>query len=258
MQSVTRAWGYRLAWHHPPTGAVGTANMLWFGSARAGPDLYRSPNTDEGTRHVLDQTVGSWLEDLASDAPAPGGGAAAAMNAAIGAALVAMVCNLTIGKPRYAEHEPVMRQALTSATELRAQAVQLAADDAAAFGAVTDAYKLPKDTDADKTARTAAIQTALIGAADVPLRTAAVAASVIDLAGRIMDGANVNVLSDVAVAAASARAALDAAVINVEINLGAMKDPARRDALRVELDKHTAAVTTAAAIVAAVRERINA
>lgn len=206
---------------------------------------------------VLDQTVGSWLEDLASDSPAPGGGAAAAMNAAVGAALVAMVCNLTIGKPRYAEHEPLMRQTLAEVTALRAQAVQLAADDAAAFGAVTDAYKLPKDTDAAKSARTEAIQAALVGAADVPLRTAAVAAAIIDHAGRIMDGANVNVLSDVAVAAASARAALDAAVINVEINLGAMNDPARRDALRAELDKHTAAADTAAALVTAVRERIN-
>ena len=206
---------------------------------------------------VLDQTVGSWLEDLASDAPAPGGGAAAAMNAAVGAALVAMVCNLTIGKPRYAEHEPLMRQTLAEVTALRAQAVQLAADDATAFSAVTEAYKLPKDTDAAKSARTEAIQTALVGAADVPLRTAAVAAAIIDHAGRIMDGANVNVLSDVAVAAASARAALDAAVINVEINLGAMNDPARRDALRAELDKHTAAADTAAALVTAVRERIN-
>jgi len=206
---------------------------------------------------VLDQPVGAWLEDLASDAPAPGGGAAAAMNAAVGAALVAMVCNLTIGKPRYAEHEPLMRQTLASATELGAQAVQLAADDAAAFGAVTDAYKLPKDTDAEKAARTEAIQAALIGAADVPLQTAAVAAAIIDLAGRIMDGANVNALSDVAVAAASARAALDAAVINVEINLGVMKDAARRDALRAELDKHTAAADTADAIVTTVRERIN-
>jgi formiminotetrahydrofolate cyclodeaminase len=207
---------------------------------------------------VLDQTVGSWLEDLASDAPAPGGGAAAAMNAAVGAALVEMVCNLTIGKPRYAAHEAVMTAALASATGLRAQAVQLAAEDAAAFSAVTAAYKLPKDTDADKTARTDAIQTALIGAADVPLRTAAVAAEIIGLAGRILDGANVNVLSDVAVAAASARAALDAAVINVEINLGAMTDAARRDPLRVELDKHTPAAATATAIVTTVRERINA
>lgn len=206
---------------------------------------------------MLDQTIGSWLEDLASDAPAPGGGAAAAMNAAVGAALVAMVCNLTIGKPRYAEHEPLMRRALASAAELRALAVRLAADDAAAFGAVTDAYKLPRDTDAEKTARSEAIQAALVGAADVPLRTAAVAAAIVDLAGQIIDGANVNVLSDVAVAAASARAALDAAVINVEINLAALKDTARRDALRAELDKHAAASEMAATIVTTVRERIN-
>jgi methenyltetrahydrofolate cyclohydrolase len=206
---------------------------------------------------VLDETVGSWLDDLASPAPAPGGGAAAAMNAAIGAALVAMVCNLTIGRPRYADHEPLMREALALATELRAQAVQLAAADAAAFSAVTDAYKLPKDTDEDKAARTRAIQAALVGAADVPLRTAAVAADIIGLAGRILDGANVNVVSDVAVAAASARAALDAAMINVEINISAMKDAPRQDALRVELDKHAAAAKAADAIVIAVRERIN-
>jgi formiminotetrahydrofolate cyclodeaminase len=179
------------------------------------------------------------------------------MNAAVSAALVAMVCNLTVGKPRYAEHEPLMRQALASATELRAQAVQLAADDEAVFGAVTDAYKLPKDTDADKAARTQAIQAALAAAADVPLRTAAVAATIISLAGRILDGANTNVISDVAAAAASARAALDAAVINVEINLAALKDAARRDTLRAELDKLTSAPALADRIVATVRERIN-
>jgi formiminotetrahydrofolate cyclodeaminase len=206
---------------------------------------------------VLDQTVASWLDDLASDAPAPGGGAAAAMNAAIGAALVAMVCNLTIGKPRYAEHEPLMLDALASATTLRTQAVQLAGEDAVAFTAVTEAYRLPKDSDEDKTARTAAIQAALIDAADVPLRTAAVAAAIIDLAGQISPGANVNVLSDVAVAAASARAALTAATINVEINIGAIKDTARGDALRTALDTYAAAAPTADAIVNDVRERIN-
>lgn len=206
---------------------------------------------------MRDQPIGSWLDDLASAAPAPGGGAAAAMNAAVGAALVSMVCNLTIGKPKYAEHEPIMREALDAATRLRAQAVQLADDDAAAFGAVTDAYKLPKETDADRTTRTAAIQAALVGAAAVPLRVAAVAAEIIELTGRVLPGANVNVLSDVAVAAASARAALDAAVINVEINLGAMKDEERRAGLRVEVDRHAAAAAAADDIVNAVRERIH-
>jgi formiminotetrahydrofolate cyclodeaminase len=207
---------------------------------------------------MQNETVGAWLDELASAAPAPGGGAAAAMNAAVGAALVAMVCNLTIGKPRYAEHEPVMRDALGAAIELRASATRLAAEDAAAFRVVTDAYALPRATDTEKGERTRAIQAALVGAADVPLRTAALAADVITLAGQIMDGANLNVLSDVAVAAASARAALDAAAINVEINLGAMDDLVRRHALRAELDKYLAAIETADRVVAAVRERINA
>ncbi|WP_436528338.1 cyclodeaminase/cyclohydrolase family protein [Actinoplanes sp. HUAS TT8] len=205
----------------------------------------------------MNQTLGAWLEDLASEAPAPGGGAAAALSAATGAALVAMVCNLTIGKPRYAEHDQLMRDTLVEVTGLRAQALQLAADDADAFGAVSDAYRLPKDTDAQRQARSAAIQHALVGAAQVPLRTAAVAAAIIGHAERILDGANVNVLSDVAAAAASARAALDAATINVEVNLAAMKDASRRDALRAELDRHAEAATIAASIVGAVRDRVR-
>jgi formiminotetrahydrofolate cyclodeaminase len=206
---------------------------------------------------VQDQTVGEWLDELASDAPAPGGGAAAAMNAALGAALVAMVCNLTIGKPRYAEHDQTMREALEQATALRGQALHLAAEDAEAFAAVAAAYKLSKDTDEANQTRTAAIQRALLRAADVPRRTAELAAAVIALAGRILDGANVNVLSDVAAAAASARAALEAARINVEINLAAMDDPARRTEIAVALSQHTSAVQAAEDTIAAVRERIS-
>jgi formiminotetrahydrofolate cyclodeaminase len=180
------------------------------------------------------------------------------MLAAVGAALVGMVCNLTIGKPKYAEHEETMLAALVSATELREQAVRLAAEDAVVFGAVTDAYKLPRGNDADKAARTEAIQVALVGAAGVPLRTSAVAAAIIGLAERILAGSNVNVLSDVAVAASSARAALDAAVVNVEINLAALRDPGSRAALRAELEKHAAAADAADRVVAAVRAKINA
>ncbi len=202
--------------------------------------------------------MGTWLDDLASAAPAPGGGAAAAMLAAIGAGLVAMVCNLTIGKPKYAEHEELMRATLEQATEFRAHAIELAAQDEVAFTAVTDAYRLAKDTDEEKAARTQAIQAALVGAAGVPLRTAVVAAEVIKLAHRIMPGANVNVLSDVAVAAAAAKAALDSAVVNVEINLAALRDPASKAALRTELDRHLLAGPMADSIVASVRARVNA
>lgn len=203
------------------------------------------------------QTVGGWLEMLASDAPAPGGGAAGAVHAAIGAALIEMVCRLTIGKPAYAEHERTMRSSLAEAAGLRARAVQLAELDTEAFNLVADAYRLPKDTDEAKHARTARIQAALVGAADVPLQVAAVAAEVVDVAGRILDGANRNVVSDVAVAAASARAALDAAVVNVEVNLAALSDPTRRSDLAAQLSLYVPAVDHADAIVRAVRERIG-
>jgi methenyltetrahydrofolate cyclohydrolase len=204
---------------------------------------------------VLDQEIGSWLDELASAAPAPGGGAAAAMVAAVGAGLIEMVCNLTIGKPRYAEHEKAMRAALITATELRLSAGQLAAADAAAFGAVSQAYRLPKESAQEKAARARAIQGALIEAADVPLRVAAVAAEVIGLSDRILAGANVNVISDVAVAASAGRAALDSAVINVEINLAAMSDASARAALRGDLDRLAPASAVADRVVAAVRHR---
>lgn len=179
------------------------------------------------------------------------------MLAAVGAGLVEMVCNLTIGKPRYAEHEEVMRAALMTASELRLSAGQLAAEDAVAFGAVSAAYRLPKETPQDKAARAQEIQAALVDAADVPLRVAAVAAELIGLADRILAGANVNVISDVAVAASAGRAALDSAVINVEINLSAMSDASARAVLRGELDRLAPASAVADRVVAAVRNRIG-
>ena len=179
------------------------------------------------------------------------------MNAAVGACLVAMVCNLTIGKPRYAAYEEVMTKALASAVDLRDRAVQLADEDAAAFGAVAAAYHMPKATEAEIAARTEAIQGALAGAATVPLRIAAVATEIIDAAGRILEGANVNVISDVGVAAASARAALDGAMLNVEVNLAAMNDENARIAIRDELGTYAWALAAADETVAAVRERIS-
>ncbi|WP_199042145.1 cyclodeaminase/cyclohydrolase family protein [Glycomyces salinus] len=202
-------------------------------------------------------TIEEWLADLASAKPAPGGGAAAGLNAATGAALVSMVCNLTIGKPKFAEHEAVMREALAEAERLRGEALALAEDDAEAFSGVMAAYKLPKGTDEEKAARTEAIQRGLVEAAEVPLAIAANAAAVIKVAGRVLDGSNPNVLSDVAVAASSARSALESAALNVDINLASIKDAGQRERLAGALNEALQTKAQAEAIMQTVAKRIR-
>jgi formiminotetrahydrofolate cyclodeaminase len=203
------------------------------------------------------RTVAGYLDDLASAAPAPGGGTVAALHAAQAAAMVRMVCNLTIGRERFAAAEPTMRRALQAAAALQDEALSLADEDAAAFSAVTVAYRLPKATAEKAAERDAAVQTALRGATDVPLRTAANAARVVELCGDILDGANPSLVSDVGVAATSAAAAIDAAALNVEINLASLHDQELVASAAGALDAHRAAARTAAALVALVRERIS-
>lgn len=202
-------------------------------------------------------TIEDWLTDLASELPAPGGGAAAGMSAATGAALVSMVCNLTVGKPKFAEHEEVMREALAEAERLRVEALGLAEDDTEAFSGVMAAYKLPKGTEEERAARTTAIQAGLAEAAAVPLAVAKVAAQVVRVSGRILDGSNPNVLSDVAVAASSAKSALESAALNVDINLASIKDAEVRERLASELNEALQAKVQAEAIMQAVAKRIR-
>jgi formiminotetrahydrofolate cyclodeaminase len=200
--------------------------------------------------------VSVWLDELASSAPAPGGGAAAALEAAVAAALVEMVCNLTIGKPAFAEHEATLTAVRDAATERRAEALALADEDAAAFSGVIAAYRLPHATPEETVARSAEIQAALAAAAEVPRRTAELAAALVDAAGGIVGCANPNVVSDLAAAAAAGRAALASALVNVEINRRSIEDPT----LAAELDEVAGrieqALARADAVVAAVRERL--
>lgn len=203
------------------------------------------------------QTVGSWLDELGSSAPTPGGGGVAALSAATAAGLVEMVANLSVGK---GGDDAAVQAVLARATELRHRAVGLADADADAFGQVMDTYKWPRSDDAQKAARRAAIDWALAGAARVPLDVAAVAAEVVDLCGDLLPHSNPNVLSDVAVAAATARAALDSSVVNVEVNLALLKDEARRAELARELEPYPSGRLQAAAdgIVTEVRKKISA
>ena len=206
---------------------------------------------------MSEQSLSGWLDELGSSAPAPGGGAAAAMSAAQGAALVEMVANLTIGKAAYAEHQEHVERVLAQAHQLRNSAQQLGGADAEAFTALMATFKLPRETDEQKAVRTAEIQRATAAAAEVPLRIAEVGAAVIDLAAQLPGRSNPNVLSDVAVAASSAVAAVESAAINVEINLSSIKDKEVAADLADRLARHETAIERGRSLVSQVRAELT-
>ncbi|MBE7471201.1 MAG: cyclodeaminase/cyclohydrolase family protein [Anaerolineales bacterium] len=184
-----------------------------------------------------DPTLHTFLDELASAAPTPGGGGAAALSGAMGAALVSMVCNLTIGKEKFAAVEGRMQEILRQAELLRARLTQMIEDDVVAFDTVMAAYRLPKASDEEKAARTTAIQEASKNATLVPLAAAHACAEVIDLCRPTAEMGNPNVVSDAGVAVLCAQAGLKAAALNVLINLGAIKDEAFVAQHRAELDQ---------------------
>jgi formiminotetrahydrofolate cyclodeaminase len=179
---------------------------------------------------LRNHSVQSFLTALADRVPAPGGGASAALHAAQAAALVAMVARYSDG-PKYAQHADAIRRIRDAADELRENALCLAEDDAAAFTAVTEAYRLRTTTDAEAAQRSAAIATAVLGAARPPAFVVGVAARVLELAEDLLPMSNRNVVSDVAAAAAAARAAATTAQVNIEINLGGVSDVQARSEL---------------------------
>ena len=181
---------------------------------------------------MFDARMSDWLGQLADRTPAPGGGAVAALCAASSAALLEMVANYTTGK-KWADREEAMKAIVAEVAELRARAAQLAVDDAAAFGAVGEAYGLPKATDEEKAARSAAIQEATLGAAQPPMQVGRLAVRLVAIADEMVDPANPNVLSDVGVAAATARAALSGSITNITVNAAFLTDD---DASRGLLD----------------------
>ncbi len=171
-----------------------------------------------------DYTIRDFARVVASDAPAPGGGTVAAICAALGGALVAMVASLTLGKPKFAQVEETMQDLRTRAAELQERLLLLGAEDTMAFNRVMAAYGLPKTTDAEKAARSEAIQTATLAAAQVPVEVAERAYALMEMAETAATQGNPNALSDAGVALVIAAASLRGAVLNVLINLGGIKD----------------------------------
>lgn len=176
-----------------------------------------------------------FLDQLASAAPTPGGGGAAAVMGAMGAALVSMVAHLTIGKKGYESREPAARALLADGEALRARTMPMVADDARAFDSLMAAYRLPKGTEAEKVARAEAIQAGLKAATLAPLQCARAAADGVRLAARALEVSHPSVVSDVGVAVLASMAALRSAALNVQINLPQLKDQAFTQQAQTEL-----------------------
>jgi len=170
------------------------------------------------------RTIQSFLDALASGEPTPGGGGAAALTGAQAAALVSMVLNFTVGKKKYAAVDEEMRSYLVETEQLRAELTALIDEDERAFAGVAATYTMPKESDDEKAARTAAMQSALKVAAAVPFVIAEKCMRVMQLAVPVGAKGNANVVSDAATANYLALSAFKSALVNVNVNLTFIKD----------------------------------
>jgi glutamate formiminotransferase/formiminotetrahydrofolate cyclodeaminase len=177
----------------------------------------------------------SFTEELAAPIPTPGGGSAAAYAGTMGAALVAMVAGLTIGKKKYAEVEAEMQAIRVIAENLRKELGQAVGDDAASFEVLMATFKLPKETGEQKSTRDAAIMNATLNAAHIPLNVAEDAVKVMELALKCAQRANLNAISDSMSGFVMSRAALTAAGYNVKININSLEDKSAGNKMLKEL-----------------------
>ena len=173
---------------------------------------------------LIQMKITDFLEELGSNSPAPGGGSISALAGALGGALTAMVCRLTVDNSKYAEVQSEIQAILAEADRLSAKLTNCVDADTEAFNQVMAAYKLPKATDAEKTARSEAIQKAMQHAADLPLGVAECCLRVLEMSGRVLKIGNATAASVAAVAGLMAHAGLHGALYNVKINLGSIKD----------------------------------
>jgi len=202
---------------------------------------------------MRDDTIAAFLDQLAARIPAPGGGATAALHAAQAAALLAMVARYSNG-PKY--DAELMNRIVTEADALRENALALAEADEKAFAAVAEAYRLPRTTEQETSARSAAISSATAGAARPPADVVRTALLLVSLAEDLLPAGNRNVITDVAAAAAAARAAAVTARLIIEINLKGITDPVLAEEFGTAAAVAGTVAERADAIVAAVRAEI--
>ena len=191
----------------------------------------------EETGPLASMKVNGFLSELASSSPAPGGGSVAALSGSLGAALSSMVCNLTVGKEKYADVQDEIKEGLKKSEQLRKKLTKLIDEDTEAFNDVMKAFKMPKETEEQKKKRSAAIQEGYKTAAAVPLETANTCEKILDVAMVVAKKGNQNSITDSAVSALMAQAGVEAAILNIKINLGSIKDETFVKKISSEIDK---------------------
>ena len=191
----------------------------------------------EETGPLASMKVNGFLSELASSSPAPGGGSVAALAGSLGAALSSMVCNLTIGKEKYADVQDEIKEVLKKSEQLRKKLTKLIDEDTEAFNDVMKAFKMPKETEEQKKKRSEAIQEGYKTAAAVPLETANTCEKILDVAMVVAKKGNQNSITDSAVSALMAQAGVESAILNVKINRGSIKDETFVKKISSELDK---------------------
>jgi formiminotetrahydrofolate cyclodeaminase len=207
---------------------------------------------------MTESSIDEFLETLASGSPTPGGGSAAAIMGAMGAALVSMVCNVSFGKKGCEAAEPELRNMLVRSEELRRRLAAMVAEDIAAFDSLMASYKLAKSSDEEKSRRAETIQACLERATLVPLECARACSQVVGMAHRAADLGYKHVISDVGVGVAAADAALRSAALNVFINAPSLKDRGFAARALEEVERLArASAADAEATYAAVRIRLD-
>ncbi len=182
-----------------------------------------------------------FVEALASAAPTPGGGGASAYAGALASALASMVGNLTVGKKKYAAVEERVQSELVELADTRRRLLELIGEDARAFEPLAAAYRLPRVTEEEAAAQQAALQAALVDACEVPLEIMRQCVEVVESCVFLARHGSVMALSDAGAAAVLAKAALQAASLNVVINIGSMADADRAASYRNDMEDLLAA-----------------
>lgn len=186
---------------------------------------------------IKEQVIQDFLDVLSSKEPVPGGGGASALCGAVGNALGQMVANLTVGKKKYAEAEPEVKEHLEKMVKLQAEFTALADDDAKVFAPLAKAYSLPSGTEEQKAYKAEVMETNLLAASAVPLQIMEKSMQMLTILDRLADIGSRMAVSDVGVAVQSTRAALLGAAMNVYINTKSMKDRNKAEELNNSANK---------------------